>query len=39
MLTQEDDFSKFREEKPSFELLGFEYRWGKTILDKGIVKI
>jgi len=32
------NFSKFREEKPSFDFLGFEYRWSKSIHGKGIVK-
>jgi RNA-directed DNA polymerase len=31
-------FSRFREEKLSFEFLGFEYRWGSSIQGKDIVK-
>ena len=31
-------FSRFREEKLSFEFLGFEYRWGSSLQGKDIVK-
>lgn len=31
-------FSRFREEKLSFEFLGFEYRWGSSHQGKDIVK-